>query len=67
MDNNSQGVNCLSIVGRLSTLQSVHCWRFHCTPIQTFLGLAFTTLYGSSSFYKSEVLKGFEKLEHRRM
>ena len=29
-----QGVNCLSIVGRLSTLQSVHYQRFHCVYIQ---------------------------------
>ena len=29
-----QGVNCLSIVGRLSTLQSVHYQRFHYMYIQ---------------------------------
>ena len=27
-----QGMNSVSIVGRLSTLQSVHYQRFHCTP-----------------------------------
>ena len=30
MVNNKQGVNSLSVVGRLSTLQSVHYQRFHC-------------------------------------
>ena len=25
-----QGANSVSIVGRLSTIQSVHYWRFHC-------------------------------------
>ena len=30
MDNNRQGASSLSIVGRLSTLQSVHYQRFHC-------------------------------------
>ena len=30
MDNIRQGVNRVSIVGRLSTLQSVHYQRFHC-------------------------------------
>ena len=30
MDNMQAGVNSLSIVGRLSTLQSVHYQRFHC-------------------------------------
>ena len=33
MDNNRQGANSLSIVGRLSTLQSVHYRRFHCNHL----------------------------------
>ena len=31
MKNNRQGANSLSIVGRLSTFQSVYYRRFHCT------------------------------------
>ena len=34
MDNNRQGANSVSIVGRLSTLQSVHYQRFHCIPFK---------------------------------
>ena len=38
-----QGVNSMSIVGRLSTLQSVHYQRFHCIlPAHHVLGVSNT-------------------------
>ena len=41
---NRQGVNSLSIVGRLSTLQSVHYQRFQCIPINANLTFSISVL-----------------------